>query len=139
MLYDVDPESSSVREISLARHRVHTLVGQGLFKFGDLDGPARQALLQHAEGVSWLDGNLYLADTFNNALRELNLATNTVTTVAKGLQQPVSVAPLDNKTLLVAEVNGNRIVSVNIDTGKVVPWRLKGLTAPAAKACHMGS
>ncbi len=134
-LYDVDPESSSVREIYLEKQRVHTLVGQGLFNFGDRDGPAQHALLQHAEGVTWLNGNLYIADTFNNALRRLDLSTDKVTTIVKGLQQPAAVAPLDPKTLLVAEVDGNRIVSVNPATGKAVPWKLKGLKAHSAKTC----
>ena len=116
ILYDVDPESSSVREISLKKQRVHTLVGQGLFNFGDRDGPAAQALPQPAEGVTWSDGSLYLADTFNNALRRLDLATSKVTTVAKGLRQPAAVARLNGKTLLVAEVDGNRIVKVNMKT-----------------------
>lgn len=136
ILYDVDPESSSVREISLAKQRVHTLIGQGLFDFGNRDGPAGKALLQHAEGVTWSNGNLYIADTFNNALRRLDLATNKVTTITKGLQQPAAVAALDTKTLLVAEVNGNRVVSVDLDTGKALPWKLQGLTAPSAGACN---
>lgn len=136
MLYDVDPESSSVRAISLAKRRVHTLVGQGLFTFGDRDGPANQARLQHTEGVAWSNGSLYLADTFNNALRRLNLATHKVTTVAKGLRQPVAVAPLNEKTLLVAESDGNLIVKVNADTGRVTAWKPNGLKPPSTQACH---
>ena len=135
-LYDVDPESSSLREISLEKQRVHTLVGQGLFNFGDRDGPAGQALLQHAEGVAWSNDSLYLADTFNNALRRLDLSTNTVTTIAKGLRQPAAVARLNGKALLVAEVDGNRIVQVNTDTGRVTPWKLAGLKAPSTRACR---
>ena len=130
VLYDVDPESSSVRAIDLGSGKVRTLVGQGLFRFGDQDGPAKQALLQHAEGLAWFDGSLYLADTFNNALRRLDLATGKVSTVAKDLQQPVAVAPLDGHTLLVAEVGGNRIVAVDTRSGKATPWHLSGLTAP---------
>jgi len=135
-LYDVDPESSSVRAISLKDQRVHTLVGQGLFTFGDRDGPADQARLQHTEGVAWSNGSLYLADTFNNALRRLDLATHKVTTVAKGLRQPVAVAPLDGNELLVAESDGNRVVKVNADTGQVTPWKLAGLKAPSTQACR---
>ena len=137
MLYDVDPESSSVRAINLQTDRVKTLVGKGLFTFGDRDGPASQALLQHTEDVALLDGNLYLADTFNNALRRLTLATGKVATVATGLEQPVAVAPLGGDSLLVAEVDGNRIVKVNINTGRVTPWKLHGLKPPPAQACHV--
>lgn len=135
-LYDVDPESSSVRAINLKTDRVKTLVGQGLFTFGDRDGPASRALLQHTEDLTLLDGNLYLADTFNNALRRLRLATGKVSTVATGLKQPVAVAPLNGENLLVAEVDGNRIVKVNVKTGRVSRWKLRGLNRAPAPACH---
>lgn len=137
-LYDVDPESSSVRDIDLASGKVRTLVGQGLFKFGHRDGPAGQALLQHAEGIAWLGGSLYIADTFNNALRRLDLDSGKVSTLANDLQQPVAVAPLDARTLLVAESGGNRIVAVATASGKVTPWHLEGLKAPAA-SCPAGT
>ncbi len=138
VLYDVDPESSSVRAVDLGSDKVHTLVGQGLFRFGDRNGPAQKALLQHAEGLAWFDGSLYLADTFNNALRRLDLATGKVSTVAAGLQQPVAVAPLDTHTLLVAEVGGNRIVAVDTRSGKTTPWHLSGLKPPT-RSCPAAS
>lgn len=133
-LYVADPESSSIRAIDLESGRVRTLVGQGLFKFGLENGPADEALLQHAEGVAWLDGSLYIADTFNNALRRLDLKTMRVTTLATGLEQPQAVAVLDDDTLLVAESGDNKIVAVNIATGRLRPWPLEGLEAPACSA-----
>lgn len=134
-LFDVDPESSSVRAVVLHSHRVRTLVGHGLFTFGDRNGPAGQALLQHAEGITWLNGSLYIADTFNNALRRLDLSTHKVTTIAKGLQQPVAVAALGANRLLVAEIGSNRIVNVNLDKGQVTRWHLEHLK-PVAAACR---
>ena len=134
-LYDVDPESSSVRTIMLPGGTVKTLVGQGLFDFGARDGNARQALLQHAEGIAWNDGNLYIADTFNNALRKLDLATQRVGTVAALLDRPLAVAALSPDTLLVAEGDGNRIDAVHLPDGKVTPWPITGLHTVAANAC----
>lgn len=134
-LYDVDPESSSVRAIALPDGNVTTLVGQGLFDFGMRDGPARHALLQHAEGIAWNAGNLYIADTFNNALRKLDLSTQQVGTVAALLDRPLAVAALSPDTLLVAEGDGNRIDAVHLPDGKVTPWPIAGLPAPAAHAC----
>lgn len=131
-LYDADPESSAVRAIALPEGKVSTLVGTGLFDFGLRNGPARHALLQHAEGLAYAGGNLYIADTFNNALRRLDLATHTVSTVAALLDHPVAVAPLSANTLLVAEANGNRIDAVSIPGGKVTPWPIAGLRAPTA-------
>ncbi|TAN04266.1 MAG: redoxin domain-containing protein [Rhodanobacteraceae bacterium] len=134
-LYDVDPESSSVRAIALPDGKVSTLVGHGLFDFGMRNGSAGHAQLQHAEGIAWNAGNLYIADTFNNALRELDLATHTVSTVAALLDRPLAVAALSPDTLLVAEGNGNRIDAVQLPGGKVTPWKIAGLTAASAAAC----
>src|SRR5699024_10139650 len=64
-LYVADPESSAIRAIDLDQGSVKTLIGKGLFVFGLRDGKAGQALLQHAEGLVWSDGSLYIADTFN--------------------------------------------------------------------------
>ncbi|MGH8184793.1 MAG: thioredoxin-like domain-containing protein, partial [Rhodanobacteraceae bacterium] len=135
-LYDVDPESSSVRVITLPDGKVGTLVGHGLFDFGMRNGAAQHAQLQHAEGIAWNAGNLYIADTFNNALRELDLATHAVTTVAALLDRPLAVAALSPDTLLVAEGNGNRVDAVQLPEGKVTPWTIKGLQTPPAQACN---
>lgn len=134
-LYDADPESSSVRAIALPGGNVTTLVGQGLFDFGLRDGYASHALLQHAEGITWNDGSLYIADTFNNALRRLDPATHRVGTVAALLDRPLAVAALAPDTLLVAEGDGNRIDAVHLPDGKVQPWRIDGLGPPPANTC----
>ncbi len=131
-LYDADPESSSIRAIDLDKGQVKTLIGSGLFKWGMRDGAADQARLQHAQGLVWSGGSLYIADTFNDALRRLDLATDRVSTVATRLAHPQAVAAPAPGTLLVAEASGNRIVAVNPSTGAVAPWPLEGLEAPAA-------
>jgi sugar lactone lactonase YvrE len=126
-LYVADPESSAVRAVNLENGQVRTLVGQGLFNFGLRNGPAAQALLQHDQGLAWLDGKLYIADTFNNAVRVLDLATSEVTTLTTGLALPGGLAVLDSHTLLVADTNANRIVAIDTKTGTVRNWPLSGL------------
>jgi sugar lactone lactonase YvrE len=93
-------------------------------------------LLQHPEGIVWLAGSLYLADTFNNALRKLDLASHEISTVAGSLDRPLAVAALSADTLLVASGDGNRIDAVHLPDGKVTPWPIAGLRAPDAKACR---
>jgi len=134
-LYDTDPESSSVRAIALPDGKVSTLVGHGLFDFGMRNGKADDAQLQHAEGVTWNAGNLYIADTFNNALRKLDLATRQVSTVAALLHRPLAVATLTPDTLLVAEGDANRIDAVHLPDGKVTPWAIAGLKPPGGTSC----
>lgn len=84
-LYFADSENSAIRYIS--GDTVKTLVGKGLFDFGDADGPFHTALLQHPIGLCWHDGNLYVADTYNHKIRRINLSTQQVeTVVGKGLR-----------------------------------------------------
>ncbi len=129
-LYAADPESSSIRAIDLATDRVRTLVGKGLFDFGFKDGPVGSALLQHAEGIAWLGHSVYIADTFNDAVRRLDLRDHTVTTMAKHLGQPQALAVLAPDTLLVAESSSNRIDAIHLPSGTVSRWALSGLKAP---------
>ncbi len=126
-LYVADPEASAVRAVDLKQGRVRTLIGRGLFTFGLRDGPAAQALLQHDQGLAWHDGRLYIADTFNNAIRVLDLQRAAVSTLAVGLSQPGGVALFDNATLLVADTNANRIVAIDLATGAVRRWEIFGL------------
>lgn len=124
-LYVADPESSSIRQINLQTGLVITLVGKGLFTFGDRDGPADRALLQHPQGLAYLNGALYIADTFNNAIRKLDLGSLKVSTVAKDLAQPNGLAVLNNHTLLIADTYRDRIVALNLDTGAISNWPAK--------------
>lgn len=132
-LYVADAESSSIRTIDLSLGQVQTLIGEGLFKFGFKNGPAEDALLQHPEDVVWLNGSLYIADTFNNAIRRLDLETQTVSTVTTGLAHPEALTALDANTLLVAESGANRIVTVSLPDGEIKPWPLQDIEAPV---CH---
>ncbi len=79
-IYFADSETSSIRKA--ADGQVTTLIGKGLFIFGNQDGTFRTALLQHPLGVAWENGRLWVADTYNNRLRRINLTESTIVTVA---------------------------------------------------------
>ena len=82
-LYWVDAESSSVRRVPFAGDGdVETLIGTHLFEWGDADGPAGTAQIQHAQGLAVGDGVVYLADTYNHKVRALSLSDFSVVTVA---------------------------------------------------------
>ncbi len=138
-LYDVDPESHSVRAISMPRGSVNTLIGihrrAYYSNFGLVDGSVRVARLQHDEGIVADGDDLYIADTFNDAVRRLDLRTQQVTTVAAAVQRPIAIAMLSPDTLLVPESTGNQIVAVHLPDGKVTPWPLSGLELPADATC----
>jgi hypothetical protein len=72
-LYFADAESSSVRWADLQPDgKVHTIVGTGLFDFGDKDGTGSDVLLQHNQGITAAGGRLYVADTYNNKIKTVD-------------------------------------------------------------------
>jgi len=75
-LYVADSEVSGVRAVPLqASGDVETIVGKGLFDFGDVDGTGKEVRLQHPIGILYHDGALYVADTYNNKIKKINLRT----------------------------------------------------------------
>lgn len=81
-LYVADSEASAIRVVDLAGGEIRTIVGEGLFEFGDADGVgARTVRLQHPLGVAWVDGAVYVADTNNHAIRVADLSTGRVITL----------------------------------------------------------
>jgi len=82
-LYWVDPESSALRRVPAGGDGdVETLVGTGLFDYGDRDGRGKQAQLQHPQGVALLDDALYVADTYNHRIRVYEPISKEVGTAA---------------------------------------------------------
>jgi thiol-disulfide isomerase/thioredoxin len=82
-LYFADSEASALRYSSLENGAVKTLIGKGLFKFGFRDGQFANAYLQHPLGVFYSYNELYIADTYNHALRTADLEAGTIRTLIK--------------------------------------------------------
>ena len=87
-LYIADTGNNRVRMISAATGIITTVAGDGSLgdsnnnKVGD-GGPATSANLNQPYGVT-VDGsgNLYIADTYNHRIREVNVASGIISTVA---------------------------------------------------------
>ncbi len=126
-IYVADPEASAVRAVDLTGRfaRVHTLVGTGLFDFGDADGTGDAVKLQHVLGVAFHDGHVYLADTYNSKLKVLDPRTRAVTTLlGDGVLEEPGGLSVAGETLYVADTDHNRVVTVDIRTGKAAPLAL---------------
>ncbi len=80
-IYFADSEVSAIRKISLAEKQVKTIVGRGLFEFGHQDGRAEDALFQHPLGLCATQDNIFVADTYNSAIRVINLKNSQVYTI----------------------------------------------------------
>ncbi|HEX6967597.1 MAG TPA: NHL domain-containing thioredoxin family protein [Micromonosporaceae bacterium] len=107
-LWIADSETSALRYVEDGELR--TAVGQGLFDFGHVDGPAREALLQHPLGVCALpDGSVLIADTYNGAVRRFDPDGDAVSTVADGLAEPSDVVLTPEGDVLVVESAAHRL------------------------------
>lgn len=136
-----DAEASAVRAISLTEEpKVFTLVGQGLFEFGDRDGIGPDVRLQHASGLAFGEGVIYIADTYNHKVKTLNPATGEVKTligtgkagqrdgdfVKATLYHPEGLAVAGDK-LYIADTNNHRIRIANLNEQKLSTLELTGL------------
>jgi hypothetical protein len=107
-LWIADSETSALRWIEAGE--LHTAVGQGLFDFGHVDGPAATALLQHPLGVGALpDGSALVADTYNGAVRRYDPTTNTVSTVSEHLSEPSDILVTRAGDVIVVESAAHRL------------------------------
>jgi DNA-binding beta-propeller fold protein YncE len=125
-----DAESSAIRVADLdLGGAVRTLVGTGLFDFGDKDGVGDAASLQHPQAVArHPDGRLLVADAYNDALKWLDPAARRVTTWLRGLHEPagVAIAP-DGRLTYIADTNAHRVAVVNTLTPEVHDLEIAGL------------
>lgn len=123
-----DARLANAAPVAAAGYRVETVVGSGLFDFGDRDGEAGAALLQHPLGAAVLpDGSVAVADTYNGALRRYDPAAApgepAVTTLAGDLAEPTGVAVVGEGAaaeLLVVESRAHRLLRLPLAAGRVV-------------------
>lgn len=119
----MDSEASAIRMV--ADGQVNTLVGSGLFDFGDVDGLAATARLQHPLGVNLYKGKLYVADTYNHKLKAFDLKTNVLQTIAgtgtRGLQDGPAVTAQLNEPSGLCWLGG-RLYFTDTNNGLVRYW-----------------
>jgi DNA-binding beta-propeller fold protein YncE len=142
-LYVADSEASAIRVVDLSRGEIRTVVGEGLFEFGDRDGVgAATVRLQHPLGVAWHDGRLLIADTYNHKIKRLDPTTAECRTLfgdgvpghqdgealAARFSEPAGVSVARGR-LYVADTNNHAIRVADLATGRVVTLELLGLAA----------
>jgi DNA-binding beta-propeller fold protein YncE len=135
-LFVADSEVSAIRAISLdGRGDVSTLVGVGLFDYGDVDGVGPLVRLQHALGIVYVEGKLYVADTYNSKIKVLDPITRECKTYlggdrnAKLFNEPGGIS-YANRKLYVADTNAHRIQVIDTGTKSVRTLELQGVEPP---------
>jgi hypothetical protein len=119
-LYFADSESSAIRWAdTTANGNVGTIVGTGLFDFGDVDGVGDNVRMQHQQGVALHpNGDLIVADSYNDALKLLHVESREARTWVRGFHEPGGVAAGEHHAY-VADTNAHRIMVVEYSTGAV--------------------
>lgn len=117
-----DSESSAIRLADLdPAGGVRTIVGTGLFDFGDVDGVGDDVRLQHPQGIAAAeDGRLLICDSYNDSLRWVDPAARRVTTWVRGLHEPEGLA-LDARFVYVADTDAHRVAVVTRADGGIRP------------------
>ena len=96
-LYVADTTNNKIRKIVIATALVTTIGGPapGAVTSGDTDATGTAARFNLPIGVTTDGTNLYIADTFNNKVRRMVLATGVVTTMAGPAQGSTSSGDTD--------------------------------------------
>ena len=131
-LYVADSSNYVVRKIVIATAQVTTLAGKAGFS-GSTDGTGSAARFSNIDGIT-IDGtNLYVADSGNNTIRKIVIATGQVTTLAgtagvtgsadgtgsaASFSEPTQITT-DGTNLYVTDTNNDTIRKIVIATGQV--------------------
>ena len=147
-LFVADSETSSIRAVDLDPRGGHvkTVIGEGLFDFGDVDGGPDVARLQHPLDVEYAEGTLFVADTYNNKIKAIGLHTRSARTFAgdggAGLVDGASAESQFNEPgglssakgkLYVADTNNHAIRVVDIASGTVSTFGIQDVDTLALR------
>ena len=135
LLVIADTCNDRIREVNVSSGIITTAAGDGKYGFSGDNGPATAAELSYPSGVA-VDsaGDLFIADTDNNRVREVNVSSGKITTVAGNgtagstvgsnsvataseLYQPMGVAVDSNGNLFIADTQNDRVREVS--AGKI--------------------
>ena len=133
-LFIADSGNHEVRELNLNTGIITTIAGNGTAGYSGDGGPATAAELSYPSGFAVDDsGDLFISDSDNNAVREVNLNTGIITTVAGNgtqgyrgdggpataaeLSQPIGLGLDGSGDLFIADWWNNAIREVNLGTG----------------------
>lgn len=154
-LFVVDSEGSAIRKITSSPQNdledpkgsvvtvagTHDLPnGRSLFEFGDVDHKGDEARFQHPLGLTYHDGHLYVADSYNHKIRLIDLKTRAVRTFAGTgkpghaidklhFSEPAGLA-ISGGQMYIADTNNHRIVTIDMKTKKAKELVIAGLTPP---------
>jgi uncharacterized protein (TIGR03437 family) len=126
---------------------VTNLAGNGTAGFAGDGGNSQSALVNDPLGVRVHNGFVYFADSANNRIRSINLATSTITTVAgngvagySGDGGPATQASLNDPASIAFDAAGNMYIAdyLNLRIRKVTPGGIISTVAGGGGALNDG-
>jgi thiol-disulfide isomerase/thioredoxin len=141
-LFVADSEVSAIRAVPLNHQKdVRTIVGTGLFNFGDKDGTGDSVRLQHALGVALWQNHVLVADTYNNKIKMIDPKTRqALTFLGDGtagredqpprFNEPAGIDVADDKAY-VADTNNHLIRVIDLKKRTMTTLKLDGVPYPA--------
>jgi hypothetical protein len=141
-LFFSEPNRNAVSMTNLPLNDVHRIAGGGECGFSGDNGPASGALLCSPRGIAvgTVDGAhlLWIADAGNSRIRQINLETGVIHTVAGNgrsgyagdggpavnamLQAPTAVALAEDGNLYIADTGNDCIRKVKARDGTITTW-----------------
>jgi sugar lactone lactonase YvrE len=136
-VFIADSYNSRIREVVRATGNIITVAGTSSFGYSGDGGPATSATLYHPDGVA-VDGsgNLFIADSYNNRIREVVKATGNIITIAGNgytgysgdggpatsamLNDPFGVAVDGSGNVFFSDQGNNRVREVLKATGQII-------------------
>ncbi len=111
-VFIADTGNDVIRKVDIAGI-ISTIAGTGTIGYSGDGGPASTAELNGPNGVA-VDaaGNIYIADTYNNAIRMVN-SNGIISTFGYGFQYPAGVAVDAAGNVFVADTYNQRIAKIN--------------------------
>ena len=133
-VYFADSGNNRIRKVTTGSGNITTVVGNGIAAYNGDNISAVNATVNNPVGVAVdSSGDVYIADSRNNRIRKVTVATGVITTVAgtgesgfyvdnllainAALSNPVSVALDASKNLYIVDQNNGRIRKLEISTG----------------------
>jgi hypothetical protein len=160
-LYICDGRTHTVRRIDKTTQVITTVAGTGESGYSGDGGPATEATMDNLYSLTVdTNGDIYIVDRFNAAIRKVEAATGIITTVAgtgePGYSGDGGPGPqaqmrepndcfLDGKGgLLIADIQDQRVRRLDLNTGTITTFagdgekRRAGDGGPATEASVMG-
>ena len=131
-----DSMDNAVREVDPNTGLIDTVAGNGSGNYSGDGGAATSATLNYALGVAAdTAGDLFIADTANNVIREVNASTGAIITIAGNgtcgyggdgsaatsaqLNAPTGIAVDDAGDIFIADTGNNVIREIDLATGVI--------------------